>query len=133
MEQWDNHRKLVVLKLHCKDQALGLIANDPVSSKINDFDQLKDSLGKKFSKTISFARKQQHFPSIYQKQLQIVKNLAEQIQNAANAYLSIDQNAVVNILDLGQKLKLNKFLEVHCSDIRIEVKMLNPQNFESDI
>lgn len=44
LEQWDNRRKFVVLQLHCKDHALNFIANDPVASKINDFDQLKQSL-----------------------------------------------------------------------------------------
>lgn len=133
LEQWDNHRKFVVLKLHCKDQALKFIANDPVASKINNFDQLKQSLDKKFSKTVSFAEKQQNLSSICQKQTQTVKNLAEQIEKAANDYLNIDENADANMLDLAQKLKLNKFLEALRSDIRIEVKKQNPQSFESAI
>lgn len=42
LEHWDNNRKLVVLKLNYKDQALNFRANDPIASKINDSDQLKD-------------------------------------------------------------------------------------------
>lgn len=70
LEHWDNNRKLVVLKLNCKDQALNFIVNDPIAWKINDFDQLKDLLAKKFTKTTSFAEKQQNFLVISQKQSQ---------------------------------------------------------------
>lgn len=37
LEQWDNLRKLVVLKLNGKDEARNFIANDPAACKINDF------------------------------------------------------------------------------------------------
>lgn len=99
-------------------------------TNVNNFQQLKGILVKKFSKTISFSEKQQNFSSIVQKQSQSVRDLAEQEENSANAYLNINEDADANILELCQKLKLNKFLEAFRSDIRIEVKKLNPQNFE---
>lgn len=37
LEQWDNLRKSVVLKLNGKDDVRNFISNDPVACKINDF------------------------------------------------------------------------------------------------
>lgn len=130
LENWSEARKFLVLKLNCKGRALSFIANDPIASRADSFVALQGILKTKFNKTKNFAELQQEFSHISQKPNQSVKDLAAQIDNAANAYLGIDHAADINLLDLGRKIKLNKLYEALRSDIRVEVKKLNPQNFD---
>lgn len=88
-------------------------------------------LNVKFQKSKSFNEKLQDFSQISHKQSQNVTNLASEIDLAANAYLNIDENSDANLLDLGDKIKLNKFIDILRSDIRIEVKKQNPQTFNA--
>ena len=112
------------LKLNLKDKALKFLINDPVASKSVTFNALKEILKKKFTVIKPFSEIQKIFSCINHKQGQSVQNLADSIDKAANEFLQINEHADANQLELGDKIKLNKFLEVLLPDIKIDVKKI---------
>jgi hypothetical protein len=133
LEKWSESKKFLILKLNLKDDALKFVANDPVASKATSFPILKNLLRKKFIKTKSFAEVQHTFSNISHKPGQSVKQLAEEISQAAEQFMGIDENATQEMTTLCEKFKLNKLIEVVRSDIKFELKKSNPKKFNSAI
>lgn len=133
LEKWSDTKKLLLIRLNCKEKALDFISNDPLASQASSAVSLQDQLRQKFIKKQTFAELQTNFSNIAQKPSQSVKQLAENIDQAANKYLNINNSADQQIRDLGEKIKLSKFFEALRNDIRIEVKKQNPKSFSQAI
>ncbi|GBL69956.1 hypothetical protein AVEN_215435-1 [Araneus ventricosus] len=87
-------------------------------------------LKKKFSRSVSFEILQNKFNKIVQQPGQSVKDLAEEISNAANRYFNKGNSKNPEICTLTEKKKFSKFLESLRPDIRTQVKILRPSSFE---
>lgn len=128
-EKWNNEKKSIILRLHCRDKALQFLIDDPIASKENDFLILSELLIKKFEKKQTFQEIQKLFANISQKQNQSVKDLANDISIAADKYVSFDNNNPDGNAVLKENLKLTKFLEALKPDISLEVKKFGPKKF----
>ncbi|GBM00467.1 hypothetical protein AVEN_111703-1 [Araneus ventricosus] len=64
---------------------------------------------------------------------QSVKDLAEEISNAANRYFNKGNSKNAEICTLTEKMKFSKFLESLRPDIRTQVKILGPSSFEEAV
>lgn len=76
---------------------------------------------------------QQDFSKITRRQNQSVKDLPVEIDQTITAYLNIHYSADFQLLELSQKIKLNKLMESLQSEIRVEVKKLIRKKVEAAI
>lgn len=131
LENWNKDKKAIVLKLHCRDNALKFLIEDPIASKENDFDNLAELLIKKFEKKQSFQEIQRQFSTISQKQNQSVKDLANEVSMVADKYVNVENTNQNCDSILKENLKLTKFLEALKPDISLEVKKFGPKDLKS--
>lgn len=133
LEQWSEEKKLLIIKLNCTDKAQQYISTDPLASRANSVVALQDLLKQKFCRVQTFSQLQKEFSNISQTPSKSVKEIAELIEKCGNAYLEINNDSSEEVKNLSEKIKLNKFLEAIRTDLRIEVKKQNPQNFKKAV
>ncbi|GBM68071.1 hypothetical protein AVEN_224179-1 [Araneus ventricosus] len=133
LEEWSVEKKLLTLKLHLKGKALKFLSDDISNEQQNNFEELVGLLKKKFSRSVSFEILQNKFNKIVQQPGQSVKDLAEEISNAANRYFNKGNSKNPEICTLTEKMKFSKFLESVRPDIRTQVKILGPSSFEEAV
>ncbi|GBM29760.1 hypothetical protein AVEN_117713-1 [Araneus ventricosus] len=133
LEKWGEAKKILVLKLNLKDEALKFLVSNPKIDEINDFDSLVNKLKEKFCKKPYFEQSQRQFNNLKQKVSQYISDLAEQVSSTTEKFSNPNNSEEENIVNLTEKLKLSKFIEALRSDIRVEVKKLGPETFKSAV
>ncbi|GBM11076.1 Transposon Tf2-9 polyprotein [Araneus ventricosus] len=133
LEKWSEAKKILVLKLNLKDEALKFLVSNPKLEEINHFDSLVKKLEEKFCKKPNFEEAQRQFNNLKQKVSQSISDLAEQVSSTTDKFSNPNNSEEENIINLTEKLKLSKFIEALRPDIRVEVKKLGPKNFKSAV
>ncbi|GBO19224.1 Transposon Tf2-9 polyprotein [Araneus ventricosus] len=133
LEKWGEAKKILVLKLNLKDEALKFLVSNPKFEEIDNFDSLVKKLEEKFCKKPNFEEAQRQFNNLKQKVSQSISDLAEQVSSTTNKFSNPNNSEEENIVNLTEKLKLSKFIEALRPDIRVEVKKLGPKNFKSAV
>ncbi|GBN53012.1 Transposon Tf2-6 polyprotein [Araneus ventricosus] len=133
LEKWGEAKKILVLKLNLKDEALKFLVSNPKFEEIDHFDSLVKKLEEKFCKKPNFEEAQRQFNNLKQKVSQSISDLAEQVSSTTDKFSNLNNSEEENIVNLTEKLKLSKFIEALRPDIRVEVKKLGPKNFKSAV
>ncbi|GBM14802.1 hypothetical protein AVEN_97915-1, partial [Araneus ventricosus] len=133
LEKWGEAKKILVLKLNLKDEALKFLVSNPKFEEIDNFDSLVKKLEEKFCKKPNFEEAQRQFNNLKQKVSQSISDLAEQVSSTTDKFSNPNNSEEENIVNLTEKLKLSKFIEALRPDIRVEVKKLGPKNFKSAV
>ncbi|GBO06626.1 Transposon Tf2-6 polyprotein [Araneus ventricosus] len=133
LEKWGEAKKILVLKLNLKDEALKFLVSNPKLEEINHFDSLVKKLEEKFCKKPNFEEAQRQFNNLKQKVSQSISDLAEQVSSTTDKFSNPNNSEEENIINLTEKLKLSKFIEALRPDIRVEIKKLGPKNFKSAV
>ncbi|GBM19208.1 Transposon Tf2-9 polyprotein [Araneus ventricosus] len=133
LEKWGEAKKILVLKLNLKDEALKFLVSNPKFEEIDNFDSLVKKLEEKFCKKPNFEEAQRQFNNLKQKVSQSISDLAEQASSTTDKFSNPNNSEEENIINLTEKLKLSKFIEALRPDIRVEVKKLGPKNFKSAV
>ncbi|GBM14709.1 Retrovirus-related Pol polyprotein from transposon 17.6 [Araneus ventricosus] len=133
LEKWGEAKKILVLKLNLKDEALKFLVSNPKFEEIDNFDSLVKKLEEKFCKKPNFEDAQRQFNNLKQKVSQSISDLAEQVSSITDKFSNPNNSEEENIINLTEKLKLSKFIEALRPDIRVEVKKLGPKNFKSAV
>ncbi|GBN93780.1 Transposon Tf2-9 polyprotein [Araneus ventricosus] len=133
LEKWGEAKKILVLKLNLKDEALKFLVSNPKFEEINHFDSLVKKLEEKFCKKPNFEEAQRQFINLKQKVSQSISDLAEQVSYTTDKFSNPNNSEEENIVNLTEKLKHSKFIEALRPDIRVEVKKLGPKNFKSAV
>lgn len=133
LEQWNEEKKILILKLNCKGKALKFLMDDPLASVEKNYLNLEKLLIEKFQKKESFQQIQNKFSSIIQHPSQTIKDLAEMVSQVAEQYVDDADSNNPAVKKLKENMKLTKFLEALRQDIRVEVKKLGPTTFESAV
>ncbi|GBN79427.1 Retrovirus-related Pol polyprotein from transposon 17.6 [Araneus ventricosus] len=131
LQKWGETKKILVLKLNLKDEALKFLVSNPKLEEIDNFDSLVKKLEEKFCKKPNFEEAQRQFNNLKQKVSQSISDLAEQVSSTTDKFSNPNNSEEENIVNLTEKLKLSKFIEALRPDIRVEVKKLGPKNFKS--
>ncbi|GBL82852.1 Retrovirus-related Pol polyprotein from transposon 17.6 [Araneus ventricosus] len=126
LEKWGEAKKILVLKLNLKDEALKFLVSNPKLEEINDFDFLVSKLKEKFCKQPNFEDAQRQFHNLKQKVSQSFSDLADQVSLSTEKFVNPKGSEEENLVTLTEKLKLSKFIQALMSDIRVEVKKLGP-------
>lgn len=134
LENWDKNKKLILLKLNCKGDALKYLMNDPSANKETDFNNLETLLKNKFKrKQETFQEIQQKFSKIKHLPNQTISDLAEVISEYATKYINKNNSSDPAIVELTENIKLTKFLDALRADLKCEVKKLGPKNFNEAV
>ncbi|GBO12738.1 hypothetical protein AVEN_160213-1 [Araneus ventricosus] len=133
LEKWGEAKKILVLKLNLKDEALKFLVSKPKIEEISDFDSLVKKLEEKFCKKPNFDEAQRQFNNLKQTVSQSISDLAEQVSSTTEKFSNPNNSEEENIVNLTEKLKLSKFIEALRPDIRVEVKKLGPKTFKSAV
>ncbi|GBM13864.1 Transposon Tf2-9 polyprotein [Araneus ventricosus] len=133
LEKWGEAKKILVLKLNLKDEALKFLVSNPKLEELEHFDSLVKKLEEKFCKKPNFEGAQSQFNNLKQKVSQSISDLAEQVSSTTDKFSNPNNSEEENIVNLTEKLKLSKFIEALRPDIRVEVKKLGPKNFKSAV
>ncbi|GBN95518.1 Transposon Tf2-6 polyprotein [Araneus ventricosus] len=133
LEKWGEAKKILVLKLNLKDEALKFLVSNPKLEELDHFDSLVKKLEEKFCKKPNFEEAQRQFNNLKQKVSQSISDLAEQVSSTTDKFSNPNNSEEENIVNLTEKLKLSKFIEALRPDIRVEVKKLGPKNFKSAV
>ncbi|GBN30949.1 Transposon Tf2-9 polyprotein [Araneus ventricosus] len=133
IEKWSEAKKILVLKLNLKDEALKFLVSNPKFEEIDNFDSLVKKLEEKFCKKPNFEEAQRQFNNLKQKVSQSISDLAEQVSSTTDKFSNPNNSEEENIVNLTEKLRLSKFIEALRPDIRVEVKKLGPKNFKSAV
>ncbi|GBN09280.1 Transposon Tf2-6 polyprotein [Araneus ventricosus] len=133
IEKWSEAKKILVLKLNLKDEALKFLVSNPKLEELDHFDSLVKKLEEKFCKKPNFEEAQRQFNNLKQKVSQSISDLAEQVSSTTDKFSNPNNSEEENIINLTEKLKLSKFIEALRPDIRVEVKKLGPKNFKSAV
>nr|GBN09251.1 hypothetical protein AVEN_8111-1 [Araneus ventricosus] len=87
LEKWGEAKKILVLKLNLKDEALKFLVSNPKIEEISDFDSLvKKKLKEKFCKKPNFEQAQRQFNNLKQKVSQSISDLAEQVRSTTEKF-----------------------------------------------
>ncbi|GBN90624.1 hypothetical protein AVEN_189763-1 [Araneus ventricosus] len=132
-EKWGEAKKILVLKLNLKDEALKFLVSNPKLEEIDHFDSLVKKLKEKFCKQPNFEEAQRQFNNLKQTVSQSISDLAEQVSSTTDKFSNPNNSEEENIVNLTEKLKLSKFIEALRPDIRVEVKKLGPKTFNSAV
>ncbi|GBM69946.1 hypothetical protein AVEN_13805-1 [Araneus ventricosus] len=133
LEKWGEAKKILVLKLNLKDEALKFLVSNPKLEEIDNFDSLVKKLEEKFCKKPNFEEAQRQFNNFLKKVSQFISDLAEQVSSTTDKFSNPNNSEEENIVNLTEKLKLSKFIEALRPDIRVEVKKLGPKTFKSAV
>ncbi|GBN75757.1 hypothetical protein AVEN_50402-1 [Araneus ventricosus] len=126
-------KKILVLKLNLKDEALKFLVSNPKLEDINDFDSLVSKLKEKFCKQPNFEEAQRQFHNLKQKVSQSISDLTDQVRLSTEKFVNPKGSAEENLATLTEKLKLSKFIVALRPDIRVEVKKFGPTSFKSAV
>ncbi|GBM41998.1 Retrovirus-related Pol polyprotein from transposon 17.6 [Araneus ventricosus] len=133
LEKWGEAKKILLLKLNLKEQALKFLVSNPKIEDIDDFDSLVKKLKEKFCKKPNFEEAQRQFNNLKQTVSQSISDLAELVSSTTDKFSNPNNSEEENVVSLTEKLKLSKFIEALRSDIRVEVKKLGPKTFKSAV
>ncbi|GBN82007.1 hypothetical protein AVEN_171396-1 [Araneus ventricosus] len=133
LEKWGEAKKILVLKLNLKDEALKFLVSNPKLEEIDNSDSLVKKLEENFCKKPNFEEAQQRFNNLKQKVSQSISDLAELVISTTDKFSNPNNSEEENIVSLTEKLKLSKFIEALRPDIRVEVKKLGPKTFKSAV
>ncbi|GBM26697.1 Transposon Tf2-11 polyprotein [Araneus ventricosus] len=134
LEKWGGEaKKILLLKLNLKDQALKFLVSNPKIEEIDEFDSLVKKLKEKFCKKPNFEEAQRQFNNLKQTVSQSISDLAELVSSTTDKFSNPDNREEENVVSLTEKLKLSNFIEALRSDIRVEVKKLGPKTFKSAV
>ncbi|GBO45027.1 Transposon Tf2-8 polyprotein [Araneus ventricosus] len=133
IEKWGEAKKILVLKLNLKDEALKFLVSNPKLEELDHFDSLVKKLEEKFCKKPNFEEAQRQFNNLKQKVSQSISDLAEQVSYTTEKFSNPNNSEEENIVNLTEKLKISKFIEALRPDIRVEVKKLGSKNFKSAV
>ncbi|GBN95350.1 hypothetical protein AVEN_251738-1 [Araneus ventricosus] len=133
LKKWAEAKKILVLKLNLKDEALKFLVSNPKLEDISDFDSLVSKLKEKFCKQPNFEEAQRQFHDLKQKVSQSISDLADQVSLSTEKFVNPKGSEEKNLVTLTEKLKLSKFIEALRLDIRVEVKKLGPKSFKSAV
>ncbi|GBM73964.1 hypothetical protein AVEN_121778-1 [Araneus ventricosus] len=133
LEKWGEAKKILVLKLNLKDEALKFLVSNPKLEEIHEFDSLVKKLKEKFFKQPNFEEAQRQFHNLKQKVSQSISDLADQVSLSTEKFVNPKGSEEENLVTLTEKLKLSKFIEALRPGIRVEVKKLGPKSFKSAV
>lgn len=133
LEKWPSEKKLIVLKLNLRDNALKVVTENSNLSQCDDFEHLAKELRNKFERKINFIECQNEFNKLSQEINQTVKDLAEKVELATQNFINPNKVHDPQIIELEEKLKLSKFLSALRPEIRLEVQKLGPKSFKEAI
>ncbi|GBL65588.1 hypothetical protein AVEN_47172-1 [Araneus ventricosus] len=77
LEKWGEAKKVLVLKLNLKDEALKFLVSNQKIEEIDNFDSLFNKLKEKFCIKPNFEQAQRQFNNLKQKVSQSISDLAE--------------------------------------------------------
>ncbi|GBL93052.1 hypothetical protein AVEN_164136-1 [Araneus ventricosus] len=133
LEKWGEAKKILVLKLNLKDEALKFLVSNPKIEEIDNFDSLVKRLEEKFCKKTNFDEAQRQLNNLKQNVSQSISDLAEQVSSTTEKFSKPNNSEEENIVNLTENLKLSKFIEALRPDIRVEFKKLGPKTFKSAV
>ncbi|GBN96770.1 Retrovirus-related Pol polyprotein from transposon 17.6 [Araneus ventricosus] len=133
LEKWGEAKKILLLKLNLKEQALKFLVSNPKIEEIDDFDSLVKKLKEKFCKKPNFEEAQRQFNNLKQTVSQSISDLAELVSSTTDKFSNPNNSEEENVVSLTEKLKLSKFIEALRPEIRVEVKKLGPKTFKSTV
>lgn len=133
IEQWDEKRKFLILKLNLQGRAKEFLNNDPKAKNSKTFDELQTLLLKKFKHSKSFAEIQHEYSKVSQLPNQTVRDLANKIHTQVHEYMNLDEESNDQLEKFAEKLRLTKFIDALRTDIRVELKKSNPKTFDEAI
>lgn len=133
LEQWSETKKILVLQMHLKGNALDYLINNESAKNETKFENLCNLLLGKFARKTDFNEIQNTFNQITQKQGQKVKDLAEEITKLGELYLNPTNSKNKELIDLAEKMKISKFLEALRADLQLSVRKRNPKSFSEAI
>ncbi|GBN19099.1 hypothetical protein AVEN_79680-1 [Araneus ventricosus] len=133
LEKWGEAKKILLLKLNLKEQALKFLVSNPKIEEISDFDSLVKKLEENFFKKPNFEEAQRQFNNLKQTVSQSISDLAELVSSTTDKFSNPNYSEEENVVSLTEKLKPSKFIEALRSDIRVEVKKLGPKTFKSAV
>lgn len=129
LENWPENKKILILKLNCRDAAQKFLIESPLVAGIQNFEQLAELLIKKFKKCQPFDEIQSKFNNIKQKPSQTIQDLISEINSYAALYLSKIDIQTPNSNQFIDSIKLNKLLESVRSEVKVEILKLGPKTF----
>ncbi|GBO20437.1 hypothetical protein AVEN_40537-1, partial [Araneus ventricosus] len=133
LERWPESKKILLLKLNLKEQALKFLVSNPKIEEIDDFNSLVKKLKEKFCKKPNFEEAQRQLNNLKQTVSQSISDLAELVSSITDKFSNPNNSEGENVVSLTEKLKLSKFIEALRPDIRVEVKKLGPKTFKSAV
>ncbi|GBN32109.1 hypothetical protein AVEN_107162-1 [Araneus ventricosus] len=100
LEKWGEAKKILVLKLNLKDEALKFLVSNPKLEEIDHFDSLIKKLKEKFCKQPNFEEAQRQFNNLKQKVSQSISDLAEQVGSTTEKFSNPNNSEEENIVNL---------------------------------
>ncbi|GBO43843.1 hypothetical protein AVEN_194708-1 [Araneus ventricosus] len=86
LEKCGEAKKILVLKLNLKDEALKFLVNNPKLEEIDHFDSLVKKLEEKLCKKPNFEEAQKRFNNLKQKVSQSISDLAELVSSTTDKF-----------------------------------------------
>ncbi|GBM71626.1 hypothetical protein AVEN_5228-1 [Araneus ventricosus] len=100
LEKWGEAKKMLVLKLNLKDEALKFLVSNPKLEEIDNFDSLVKKLEEKFCKKPNFEEAQRQFNNLKQKVSQSISDLAAQVSSTTERFSNPNNSEEENIVNL---------------------------------
>ncbi|GBN07465.1 hypothetical protein AVEN_260234-1 [Araneus ventricosus] len=88
LEKWPEGKKILVLKLNLKEEALKFLVSNPKLEEIDNFDSLVNKLKEKFCKQPNFEEAQRQFHNLKQKVSQSISDLAYQVSLSTEKFIN---------------------------------------------
>lgn len=129
LENWPENKKILILKLNCRDTAQKFLIDSPQAQNVQNFEELALILINKFKRSQSFEEIQSKFNSIKQKPNQSIGNLITDINSNAVKYLSKIDIQTQDSNEFIDSIKLNRLLEAVRPEMKVEILKLGPKNF----
>ncbi|GBM53033.1 hypothetical protein AVEN_175801-1 [Araneus ventricosus] len=98
--KWAETKKILVLKLNLKDEALKLLVSNPKLEEFNDFDSLVSKLKENFCKQPNFVEAQRQLHNLKQKVSQSISDLADQISLRTEKFVNPKGSEEENLVTL---------------------------------
>lgn len=129
LENWPVNKRILILKLNCRDAAQKFLIDSPQVANIQNFDELAELLIEKFKRCQPFDEIQSKFNNIRQKPNQSIQSLIDEINSYAVKYLSKIDVQTRDSNEFIDSIKLNKILDAVRPEIKVEILKLGPKNY----
>jgi hypothetical protein len=133
LEKWNEEKKIIMLKLSCKDQALKFLIGDPEAKNLTVFQDLEKVFRSKFKKTESFANIQSKFTKIKQGPKQSVRELGDEISELVGKFTKVTESQDPILKNLHEQMMLSKFIDALRPELQLEVKKTGPNSFKAAV